>query len=39
MTERRWQAAMVIVAAGLAVPVGLGAAEPEQTAGGTLILN
>jgi hypothetical protein len=39
MTERAWLAAMAIVAAGLAVPVGLGAAEPEQKAVAPLILN
>ena len=39
MTERGWLGAVVIVAVGLAVPAGLGAAEPEQKAVAPLILN
>jgi hypothetical protein len=39
MTERTWLGAMVILVAGLAVPAGLGAAEPEQKAVAPLILN
>ena len=38
MSERTWLGAMAIVVAGLAVPVGLGAAEPEQKTA-PLILN
>jgi hypothetical protein len=37
MSERAWLAAMVIGVAALAVPTGLGAAEPEPKA--PLILN
>jgi hypothetical protein len=39
MTERGWLGVVVIVVAGLAVPAGLGAAEPEQKAVAPLILN
>jgi hypothetical protein len=39
MSERTWLGAMAIVAAGLAVPAGLGAAEPESKAAAPLILN
>jgi hypothetical protein len=39
MSERTWLGAMAIVVAGLAVPAGLGAAEPEQRAVAPLILN
>ena len=38
MSERGWLGAVVIVVAGLAVPAGLGAAEPEPKAA-PLILN
>ena len=37
--QRTWLGAMVIVVTGLAAPVGLGAAEPEQKAVAPLILN
>ena len=40
MSERGWLGVMVIVVAGLAVPAGLGAAEPEPKAAvAPLILN
>jgi hypothetical protein len=39
MTERAWLGAIVILAAGLAAPVGLRAAEPEQKPVTPLILN
>jgi hypothetical protein len=39
MSERTWLGAMAIVAVGLAVPAGLGAAEPESKAAAPLILN
>ena len=39
MSERTWLGAVVIVVAGLAVPAGLGAAEPEPKAVAPLILN
>ena len=39
MIERTWLGAMVIVVAGLVVPVALRAAEPEQKAVAPLILN
>ncbi|HJR05109.1 MAG TPA: hypothetical protein VKA83_25930 [Methylomirabilota bacterium] len=39
MSERAWLAAMVIGVAALAVPTGLGAAEPEPKAVAPLILN
>jgi hypothetical protein len=39
MSERTWLGAMVIVVAGLAVPAGVGAAEPEPKAVAPLILN
>ena len=39
MSERTWLGAMVIGVAALAVPTGLGAAEPEPKAVAPLILN
>jgi hypothetical protein len=39
MTERGWLGVVVIAVAGLAVPAGLGAVEPEQKAVAPLILN
>lgn len=39
MSERGWLGVMVIVVAGLAVPAGLAAVEPEPKAVAPLILN